>query len=259
MKNKTKKILAGVGLGLVGMGCLTGCSVDLTDAQRDKIMTVVDNSDAFMDESLELLKESNDKLDKERAFGLLRLAIKRIETNAQDVFNNLKINVSTDWDATDGYYGLNFNTNYFKDSNGKYYFYTAKGDGSVTDMISSNGLNEDVVVVKGIQFSNTKNYITNVNRYSFYFFAKGEFKLDNIVNYSNLENGNYAITYFTQTEDEQILNFAEINKDGYLIKVTSELLVDDGDEDYITTLDYTFEYGALEESSVLALVETNRN
>ena len=55
------------------------------------------------------------------------------------------------------------------------------------------------------------------------------------------------------------MNFAEINKDGYLIKVTSELLVDDGDEDYITTLDYTLEYGALEESSVLALIETNSN
>ena len=154
---------------------------------------------------------------------------------------------------------MNFNTNYFKDSNGKYYFYTAKGDGSVTDLIYSNGLNEAVTVVKGTQFSNEQNYITNVNKYSFYFFVKGEIELENIVNYTNLENGNYGITYFTHTADEEVLNFAEINKDGYLVKVTSELLVDDGDEGYITTLDYTFEYGSLEESSVLALVETNSN
>ncbi|MBQ7351297.1 MAG: hypothetical protein IJW59_00305 [Clostridia bacterium] len=259
MKNKTKKILAGACLGLVGMGAMTGCSVKLTESQRDKIMSVVENSDTFMDESLDLLKESNEKLDKESAFGLLRLAIKRLGTNAQDIFDNLKINVVTDWDATDGYFGMKFNINYFKDSNGKHYFYTAKGDGTVTDIIYSEGLNDVVTVVKGEQCTNTQNYITNVNKFGFYFFAKGEIELDNIVNYSNLENGNYCITYFSQTENEEVLNFAEINKDGYLIKVTSELLADDGDENYITTLDYTFEYGILEESGVLALIQANSN
>ena len=259
MKNKTKKILAGVGLGIVGVGCLTGCSAELTDTQKDKIMSVVENSDTFMNESLELLKESNQKLDKESAFGLLRLAIKRLETNAQDVFKNLKINVVLDWNATDGYYGMNFNINYFKDSNGKYYFYTAKHDGNITDMIYSNGLNENITLLKGTQFSDTQNYITNVNKFNFYYFAKGEIGLNNVVNYVNLENGNYGITYFTKTENEDVLCFAEIDKDGYLVKVTSEVLANDGNENYITTVDYSFEYGILNESEVLELVELNKS
>lgn len=186
MKNKTKKILAGAFLGFVGMGCLTGCSAELTQTQKDKVMSVVENSETFMNESLELLKESNQKLDKERAYGLLRLATKRLETNAQDVMSNLRINVVIDWDATNGYYGTNFNINYFKDSNDKYYFYIAKNNGDIVDMIFSSGLNKETTVSKGTKFSSTQNFITNVNNIDLYYFAKGEITLDNIVNYVNL-------------------------------------------------------------------------
>ena len=40
MKNKTKKILAGVGLGLVGMGCLTGCNAEDLKIPTDYNVTI---------------------------------------------------------------------------------------------------------------------------------------------------------------------------------------------------------------------------
>lgn len=107
-------------------------------------------------------------------------------------------------------------------------------------------------VSKGTKFLSTQNFITNVNNIDLYYFDKLDYFV-NIVNYVNLENGNYGITYFTQEGSEEILSFAEIDKNGYLVKVTSELLVDDGDENYVTTYDYSFEYGVLEENNVLAL------
>ena len=46
MKNKTKKILAGACLGLVGMGCLTGCNKENTnnDLQSTYNLTVINDS-----------------------------------------------------------------------------------------------------------------------------------------------------------------------------------------------------------------------
>ena len=141
MKKNKKKILAGACLGLVGIGCLTGCSVDLTDAQKDKIMTVVDNSDAFMDETLSLLQEQNSQLDRTNAFKLYELATRRIAYCTQNSLENLKINVSCEYDMSIDGLDEKFSINYFKDSNGKYYHYVQNEDKEVVTMYYADGLN----------------------------------------------------------------------------------------------------------------------
>ena len=52
MKNNTKKIVAGIGLGAVLAGgalLTTGCSTDLSTEQMNNIMQTVENADKFMD------------------------------------------------------------------------------------------------------------------------------------------------------------------------------------------------------------------
>jgi len=93
---KIKKILFSVGLCL----CLaftgifaTGCSnVNLTDEQLKKLLEVVDHSDEFMNDSLDLLQKSNDKLDKEKASCILQNAILKLKTNNGNIWDNLTVN-----------------------------------------------------------------------------------------------------------------------------------------------------------------------
>ena len=110
MKNKTKKILAGVALGCVGALTLTGCTgMDISQEQMDKVFTVIDNADnfmantsenldeklskedAFMQEILDLLKEQNKKLEKDEAYGLLKFAMNKATLNIDGYMDNLKV------------------------------------------------------------------------------------------------------------------------------------------------------------------------
>ena len=54
--------------------------------QKNKILTVVDNSDKFMEESLDLLQESNQKLDRETAYKLYQYSVNRLKTNYGKVY-----------------------------------------------------------------------------------------------------------------------------------------------------------------------------
>ena len=95
MKNKTKKIIASVGVGLA-LGCgsimVTGCSdLELTQTQVDRIFEVVDNSDKFMKDYMEMQGENNNKLTREVAYGLYKTAIGIMQTNVDYVWDNLTI------------------------------------------------------------------------------------------------------------------------------------------------------------------------
>lgn len=68
MKNKTKKILAGVGLGLVGMGALTGCS--MSEEQKNALDSVVNKAD----EIIQLVDTQNKMLSKESAYEMIVLS-----------------------------------------------------------------------------------------------------------------------------------------------------------------------------------------
>ena len=72
MKNKIKKILAGVGLGLVGVGCLTGCA--MTDDQKAALDLITEKSDEIVNLLEDNLAYNNEKLSKEAAFDMLKHA-----------------------------------------------------------------------------------------------------------------------------------------------------------------------------------------
>ena len=60
---KLTKILSAVALCGVGAVTLAGCTdINLSQAQMDKIITVVDNSDKFMKDTMDLLNKQNKKL-----------------------------------------------------------------------------------------------------------------------------------------------------------------------------------------------------
>ena len=65
MKNKTKKILAGVGLGLVGMGCLTGCS--MSDEQKAALDLITEKSDKIVNLLEDNMEFNNKNLSKDEA------------------------------------------------------------------------------------------------------------------------------------------------------------------------------------------------
>ena len=73
MKNTTKKILAGACLGLVGLGCLTGCDMSSEDMSKweqkaDAVIEKLDNTNETTKESNILLEQQLSKLSKQEAY-----------------------------------------------------------------------------------------------------------------------------------------------------------------------------------------------
>ncbi len=94
MKEKTKNVLKGLGVGALaccGMFALTGCSVELSQSQVDKVMQVVDQSDKFMDGTLDLLEKQNAKLSKEEGWDLYKLAQAKFLTNQNGIRNKKSV------------------------------------------------------------------------------------------------------------------------------------------------------------------------
>ena len=63
MKNKTKKILAIAGLGLVGASCLTGCG--LSEEQQSALDKLVGSADKLIELTEDNMAKQNAKLSKE--------------------------------------------------------------------------------------------------------------------------------------------------------------------------------------------------
>ena len=80
MKNKTKKILAGACLGLVGMGALTGCS--LNDDQKKALDLITEKSDEIVNLLEKNMQLTNSKLSKEEAY-------KEINIRGIEIFQSL--------------------------------------------------------------------------------------------------------------------------------------------------------------------------
>ena len=76
MKNTTKKILVGACLGLVGMGCLTGCDMSAEELSKweqkaDTVIEKLDNTNETTKESNILLEQQLNKLSKQEAYDIL--------------------------------------------------------------------------------------------------------------------------------------------------------------------------------------------
>ena len=82
MKNKTKKILAGACLGLVGMGCLTGCA--MSDEQKAAIDLMTEKYDEIVNLLEENMQLQNAQLSKTDAVELVTLAQTKLKLNIYD-------------------------------------------------------------------------------------------------------------------------------------------------------------------------------
>lgn len=72
MKSKTKKILAGVCLGVVGMGALTGCAMSAD--QKAALDLITEKSDEIVNLLEDNLEFNNEKISKESALDMLKHA-----------------------------------------------------------------------------------------------------------------------------------------------------------------------------------------
>ena len=65
MKDKTKKIIAGIGISAIlatGGLCMTGCT-ELSETDTTKVMGVIDNADTFMSDIKKDMDDLNANLD----------------------------------------------------------------------------------------------------------------------------------------------------------------------------------------------------
>ena len=71
MKNRTKKIIAGVGMGLTLAGggmMMTGCTeTPVTDAQVDRVFEALDNANQFIEDTIAKFTEQNTALVEQNA------------------------------------------------------------------------------------------------------------------------------------------------------------------------------------------------
>lgn len=100
--NKSKKIMAGVGIGLAlcaGTGMLTGCSdMNLTDSQQEKLASVIDNSGKLMEDYENDMKDIKDRLSEQskqlmfdNAYKAWKLGESNFYFNKNNMFDNTKI------------------------------------------------------------------------------------------------------------------------------------------------------------------------
>lgn len=97
MKNKSKKILAAACLGVIGAGCLTGCSMSSEDMEKwdkkaDVIIETLTEQNEKYEEIIESLQKENAKITKEEAFRMLRSARDKIKYYKG---NELKLDMTT--------------------------------------------------------------------------------------------------------------------------------------------------------------------
>ena len=257
IKDKLKKVIVGMGVGCAILSSgfiITGCSVDLTDEQKNKILTVVNNSDNFMKETIDLLQNANAKIDRDTVVKLYEKSIARLIVNYNDVWDNMKFSVENKFfDAVDcNQYS---ETKIITMSNGNKYsllYYDSDGD-NIVELKSVR----DNVQESGEMFTGSFSYY---NKMQFQQILNiGEINIDNIVDWKVLDNGNYCISAVGMGDvgdglgEQLIIVDCEISKDAYLISKSYSYVssVSSSEKDVssvISTL--KFEYGTLNEAQV---------
>lgn len=277
MKEKTKKIMAGLGIGLAlatGGTLITGCSDVMTKEQMDKVLTVVDNSEKFMNETLDLLQENNKILDGKTAVKLYNWAMNRLHLNYENVWDNLKITM-----INNGAEDLNdvtekCETYYYKLSSGVNVLLQKEIDGSESYYRYHDSTQEAKVFESG-----GEGYTLSSTRCSFEYYAYTActgmvdgmyltFTEDDVVSCKVNDNNNYVIVLavddFMDTGLEGMVDI-EITQEGYLNTIQYTMIqnmpIDKNDPskgmgDYsIINPTFKYEYGVLTEAEVQANID----
>lgn len=239
MKEKSKNILKGLGVGALacfGMLTFTGCSVDLTKDQIDKLIYTVESSDKFMQDALDLLEKENAKLNAEQAWNLYKLAKTKLFLNDNGVRDNFKATLND----------VN-SLCFYKTSNGDYVAFNAGGDVLNVTYEEDGKVYEYYKDERGVSKSELGD--GEVEQYLYYdlpYCNYVDVKEEDIVSCDILENGNYKITFLNTWSDDPEsyaqtnLIEIEISKEAKFIKerilICSQILDDDQNHEY-----YSFE------------------
>jgi len=272
MKDKMKKIMAGVGMGLTlaGSGMLmTGCT--MTAEQQAALDNVVGKTDQIV----ELLDKQSKQLSQSEALRLYEYAKTRLLVNKDNVWDNLKTSFSQDT-SEEGYYDtVEGYSHFFKFANGKRVLYSANSVDGEEGLIS--GYFDEVVEKEesnggdGYQtLTEIKTYTYLASNYATTIINMIDISEEDIVDCEILENGNYKITASLIVCENQGSNNAieypclitiELAENGYLISYNCLTLMEDdfnnsiaGDK-YVLSTNVKYEYGALTEAEVQAKID----
>lgn len=288
MKKKNfKKVIAGMGIAtMLGCGVVaTGCAdISLTQEQVDKIVSVVDNSDKFMDETLDLLESSNEKLDKESIVNLYKLANVRLTLNKDNVWDNMRFAISSNIGeelAKDNNFSAMITlfkradgnrliiTSLDENADGEYDTRASYDSFSINEILSASEQTETSGDSEQTETSGDMATIASMPTFTYVvggglseFLDMAHFEKEDIVDYKVLGNGNYYITavcegkILAEQQDQTVIVECEITQDGYMVAKKYYCLgqLNDGYEKHSTTVSVamTFEYGTLIESEVQA-------
>jgi len=191
----------------IGMFLFTGCADSLTEEQKEKVMTVVDNADVFMEDVLENLDKNNSKLGREESFKALRAILARLSLNVDDVWSNLEITMDAD--------EFFEKSRFFKSSDGNYIcvneYIDSEGDESTTVSYSDISSNLDPIINEYTKHGD--GHITTDERYEHFVALLGNninvidsygFSMDDVLSTDVLDNGNnYISMLLMQTENPE--------------------------------------------------------
>lgn len=260
-KSKKNKILKGLGIGALaclGVFTFAGCSIELSQDQIDKVMYTVDNADTFMDETLDLLNKQNAELDQEEAWDLYKLAQAKFKLNVDGIRDNVKMTsrfgIIYLYDtASDGYvmisaydeeYGVQFADNY-----NIYSFSSIDGNHSKKLLDIDNSGQGCEAYISWNNFSHSTMYGVQE---------------EDIVSCQKLDNGNYKITFLSETlidEEENnsvstVLLVVEVSADARIISETSQYAMigdyhNNGGISYFDSpVTVVYEYGVVTEADI---------
>lgn len=249
MKNKTKKILAGACLGLVGMGLMTGCSMN--EDQKAALDLIVNKAD----EVIELVENQNKQLSKQGAYDMIVMAnnalkmglINEFEVSyLSKVYNNyfeeeiIPTNTSDDCFGQRLKYSMKENIKKFEceyfgynggvlgeiacyaDYNNEKYYY---GDSS-----ENNGDFKSITREETFDFS--------VGGYMLSAFIPKITAPDEIFNISVSEDGSYLFTWFSN-EDRYTERYDIVLKDNLIRSFELWQIYDSGRDDMEIESSYT--------------------
>ena len=280
MKDKTKKILAALGIGLtLGTSAFTmsGCSVELSESQSEHIDELIENANEFMSETTETLDEHNTHLSEiaeslsdlynssfaKEAARLTTYAISSIWINRDNIWDNLKITYTGETNESGHYLDIyNKVIKLFKKSdNENVMIVNTLGNLSVID--EDDGRNEDHTQT----ISLTSSILTMLEKTLPSNCSQGATE-DNIIGFKILANGNYLVSLFDPNADTAVgvgssydARIADIEINSSRLPVSATLynyayyLPETQKTLHRLKIELTFEYNTLTEAEIQADID----
>ncbi len=241
-------------IGLAGLLCLgggsilSGCSVELSPDKEEKVFSVIDKADLFMDQYSALVENQNSQVEKQVAFEKYSFAVSKLQTNYQNIWNNMTIRIDDIYEtnniSSSGSEGSLMS--FYKTQDGKQLFIIQYGSnsGSRVDFLDTDGVAKYIsydeggnIWDKGTSEILTLSYQRNISMMTSPLIDLSgenvvELNKDNI--YKIEKNGDNEVITFAYNYTKELNNYSgdykgifvvELNEDGDIISTKSNLFL----------------------------------